>query len=425
MFCKLMIVVDEEMFLDNDPVVYNSKTRTFGPPAMQSLKYDWTNFSYYDDGYFSKSMWNNWAPKGVENTYDNNDLHFKGEYSVLSLKSSFHIKLNDFVNETEILYDNLENVSSILCILTNSNNMFSSYKVIKCSILLGAIKFEKLDGFVSELYDTMLFYVYSSNVNVISNLKLTKFSSYFLDKPNFLILLTGQSNSLGWGGSSDKTNENDKQHERISGWNISTSTWDIADLDDNSLGMKPIGNQCLAFHFAKCIVKIHKNAHVGIIVVGEGGQSINRWTLRFQGDIYTQSIYHCTKAIEKSITNKLSCILWHQGESDDDKNNIYYEKYLREVIQQYRISECCKSDTPFICGDLGGKSFYWWDANKQTNALRIMNADADKNTRCANLSDLDMNDDNVHFSTESHRKMGRLYFNEFRKISNNQLKYSL
>ena len=48
--------------------------------------------------------------------------------------------------------------------------------------------------------------------------------------PNFIIALTGQSNSQGYRTSYDPNNAKDQPNSRIFGWNPSIEQWQIADL---------------------------------------------------------------------------------------------------------------------------------------------------------------------------------------------------
>ena len=58
---------------------------------------------------------------------------------------------------------------------------------------------------------------------------------------------------------------------------------------------------------------------------------------------------------------------------------------------------------PFIVGTTTGNDGWWKNQNSQ---LKLLNFDADEYTHT----------DNIHFSTKSHRELGKLYYDEFLKI---------
>lgn len=100
-------------------------------------------------------------------------------------------------------------------------------------------------------------------------------------KPNFIIAVTGQSNSQGNGGHYEISRTEDQPHERVMGWNARDNKWVIATLTDESLGTSDHripGSQSFAFHFAKQIAKNDPTKVVGIVNYGIGGQPIKRWT---------------------------------------------------------------------------------------------------------------------------------------------------
>lgn len=100
-------------------------------------------------------------------------------------------------------------------------------------------------------------------------------------KPNFIIAVTGQSNSQGFGGMYEHNTSEDQPHERVMGWNANLKQWVIASLQDESLGTSDHrlpGMQLFAFHAAKQIAKNDPNKIVGIINYGVGGQEIKHWS---------------------------------------------------------------------------------------------------------------------------------------------------
>lgn len=245
--------------------------------------------------------------------------------------------------------------------------------------------------------------------------------------PDFVILLTGQSNSQGIGGMYDPSHPDDQPHPNIFAWNIEENCWDIADLESN-MGTKPLGYQSLGFHFAKQMLKDYPDRRIGLVISGLGGQSICRWSLPGFGfeqsvnlwkidtaDLYNDSRDNVADSLVMAAKNKLDLVLWHQGEADWNESAVYYKQRLAKVIQQYRTEEFGSPKMPFIVGEL---SKHHSVAYKQNTVLRDLNMDTDKYTRCAFTKNLQhAPGDPIHFSSQGHRDMGRAYYEQYKMIN--------
>lgn len=257
-----------------------------------------------------------------------------------------------------------------------------------------------------------------------------------LNEPNFIIALTGQSNSQGCNSYYDESVEDDQPHNRIYGFNSTRNKWEIADLRTESTGSfwhKPPNSQCLAFHFAKRLVEAYPDIRPGIINLGIGGQSIARWA-KFpqdshhhmfnvnrwfkQGDIYDMHTHDINTAMNKIHKSTIDVICWHQGESDFDVSYDYYRDSIYQVMKQYRGLKWCNEFTPFIVGETTG--FYYGDNNgweKQNKILNELNYDANPYTKCIASKDLKpLNDDGIHFSAQGQRTMGTRYYKAFKSV---------
>lgn len=247
--------------------------------------------------------------------------------------------------------------------------------------------------------------------------------------PDIVFLVTGQSNSQGWGGLYEPHNPEDDSDNRIFGWNMEENSWVIFDLE-KPIGTKPIGLQCFAFHFAKQYLKTFPDRKIGFVVSGLGGQAICRWTKPNKafhksidinkedlGDLYDDSVKSVKMALRNAGVDKIDGVLWHQGEADYLESHEYYNERLQIVIDQYRNEPFGHKELIFIAGELIHNSDEW-AYNKQNAILRTLNDNQDKFIRCANTKHLPANgDDLVHFATESHRAMGSLYYDQYKIIS--------
>lgn len=234
--------------------------------------------------------------------------------------------------------------------------------------------------------------------------------------PDVVFLVTGQSNSQGTGGYYEPWNEDDTMNDNILSWNIHDKTWELASLE-RYMGTKPMYSQCFGFHFAKHYIQRFPNAKIGLVVCGAPGQSISRWShkkiplsqnnKKDTGDVYDKTIIYTKEALAKSKARTIEGILWHQGESDHNESFEYYRSRLTDVIYRYRCE--FGEDTTFVAGEL----IKCGDTYKQNRVLRELNHNDDIFTRCAFSKNLEHCGDNLHFSTQSHRDLGEMYFEQY------------
>jgi hypothetical protein len=247
--------------------------------------------------------------------------------------------------------------------------------------------------------------------------------------PNFIIALSGQSNSQGWNTETENIWE-DQPHQRIFGFNAVTEQWEIADMNTQSLGSswhKSPGWQSFAFHFAKRLVEGYSEIRPGIINIGIGAQQIARWckldedhkwyklnatkalsTGVLPGDIFDVHVNLINKALAQLEQPKVDVILFHQGESNADDSEDYYSECFRHVVKQYREIPYCNKDTPFIVGETTVES-----VNKQLKDICA----TETNMKYVYTEDLTrQHDDPIHFDTIAQRNLGTRYFKSYREL---------
>ena len=290
--------------------------------------------------------------------------------------------------------------------------------------------------------------IYNAKTKRWGQTKIPYYKSGPPDKPNFIIALTGQSNSQGTNAWYNADEPDDQPHERIYGFNSTTKQWEIADLNTESLGSfwhKPRGWQSLGFHFARRLVEAYPDIRPGIINLGIGGNMICRWAKfnpgelwhdlnvqratsvqAIQGDIYDMHVNKINEAFMQLEHKKIDVICWHQGESDggdlSDAFKQYYTDCVNRVIQQYRSLAYCDEKTSFIVGEttgaFNGTNIGWEARNVE---LRNLEKDADAYTKCVYSADLPTshheygNGDLIHFGAKAQRILGTRYFRKFRE----------
>jgi hypothetical protein len=276
--------------------------------------------------------------------------------------------------------------------------------------------------------------------NNLNNFKKENINLVILynNEPNFIILVSGQSNAGGWGSLYEKNNIYDQPNDNIFGFDITNLTWKKASLNDTSLGIsneRVKGTNLFAFHFAKHLIEKFPGIKPGIINVSSGGKSIANWSIFDKNEIFYKynqekiSLYNLiqghyfnihevayNKAISLLSNNniKINVVLWHQGESDNIlKSNLdYYNIALNKVINQYSNLNN-NNITPFIAGTI--LDYYESNTNSD-NINNIIRNIKNESYNFVELSKLKSNEDKLHFTTESTRIAGKLYFDAYIKV---------
>ena len=216
-----------------------------------------------------------------------------------------------------------------------------------------------------------------------------------------LVLVTGQSNTLGAGTSTDEFL--DAPNRRVfafteNGWEIASlnQVWDRGfPLDGNN----PSPSNNFSLHFGKRLADRRPDRVVGFILVSEPGASIDRW--REGGALFEVIRARVSQAInELPFKSRLDGILWHQGESNGADDDAYGDA-LYDLITRFRSEPWIDFGFPFICGETATLP-----VNRQ---LQKLNTDSDPWTACIEAEGLPTIRDDAHFSAEALRTMGGRY----------------
>lgn len=229
-----------------------------------------------------------------------------------------------------------------------------------------------------------------------------------------LFLLVGQSNMAGRGPLAPQsatespellTHPRVKMLDRAGQWQPAR---DPLHFDKpKAVGVGP------GLSFAMAYAEAHPQATVGLIPCAVGGSPIDAWQ---PGAYYPPTNSHPyddalarTHIAQRSGT--LQGILWHQGESDakPELSEAYAGK-LAELIARFR-HELGAVEVPFLVGQMGQFSERPWDADKIRVDLAHRQADR-TSARVAFVSSdgLGHLGDEIHFSTEAARELGRRYY---------------
>ena len=163
------------------------------------------------------------------------------------------------------------------------------------------------------------------------------------------------------------------------------------------------------------IEQVPDSISVLLIPTAVGGSSISQWL----GDSIHRNVQLLTNFKQKVNLGKkygeIKGILWHQGESDANNNDIpLYKNRLTELIVKFR-EIIGNENLPVLIGFLGSFSDNnenWQRINEQ---IRLY-ASTDSNTIIINTSDLSEKGDKIHFNSVGQRILGQRFAKEF--ISN-------
>lgn len=236
-----------------------------------------------------------------------------------------------------------------------------------------------------------------------------------------LILVTGQSNTLGAGTAVDASL--DAPDPRV--FAFTRDGWQVAELhqvwDRNAYpgpGTRDAHPSLIynnfALHFGKRLAELDPDRVVGFVLVSEPGEGIENWNPGSNGMNRVQQ-----KVVEaiNQLPHKsaLDGVLWHQGETDwlfegtSDPDVAqpapvdYYPTKLAQLIANLRAENWYTASEPFICGETIAAD----GVNMHLNAL---NTDSDGSTACVQGFGLPATTvSGSHFDAPSLRIMGTRY----------------
>jgi hypothetical protein len=221
-----------------------------------------------------------------------------------------------------------------------------------------------------------------------------------------LFLLVGQSNMAGRGvvTSADRTvPARVLMLNRAGEWAPAT---DPMHFD------KPAAGVGLGRTFGIEVAAATPAVTIGLIPCAVGGSPIESWV---PGYFYNATQSHpwddaLRRARVALRAGTLTGILWHQGESDANRQFApQYEARLHELIARLR-SELRAPEVPFLAGQMGRFADAPWDEFKVAvdRVHRELPAKV-RGTAFVSAEGLAHNGDKVHFDADSYRELGRRY----------------
>lgn len=158
----------------------------------------------------------------------------------------------------------------------------------------------------------------------------------------------------------------------------------------------------------------HFHKEIGLIPCADGGTSISQWQ---PGEILFDHAVLMTRLAMR--TSNFGGILWHQGESDCNKENfpLYKERAIRMITEIRRALNA--ENLPFIFGELAEDISDRWNLGdypaRMNSIFREMQREI-PNCRLVSSKGLSLKPDGIHFNSASLREFGNRYFNAYLEL---------
>lgn len=163
--------------------------------------------------------------------------------------------------------------------------------------------------------------------------------------------------------------------------------------------------------FGKHMAEHDPSVQVGLIPAAAGGSPIRTWQPggyweQTHSHPYDDAIMRTRAAMQSGV---LKGILWHQGESDANPDDApLYEDRLAGLIQRLR-SDLGMTNVPFVSATLADYFIERRAEGQVINATLRGIPERVTNTACAESAGLGHMGDDLHFSSEASRELGRRY----------------
>jgi hypothetical protein len=221
-----------------------------------------------------------------------------------------------------------------------------------------------------------------------------------------LFLLIGQSNMAGRGIVAE---EDTAVHDRVmtlSGDGEWVPAVDPIHFDKPIAGVGPGRSIGIA------IAEANPTVRVGLIPAAVGGSPIASWEPGAVDSAtathpYDDALARTRRALQDGM---LRAILWHQGESDSNERAApVYRERLVALIERLR-TEFGNPELPFIIGQLGRfDGSPWSEGREMVDAAHQSIAAEMENVHFVSAEGLGDKGDDLHFSAEAARELGRRF----------------
>lgn len=223
----------------------------------------------------------------------------------------------------------------------------------------------------------------------------------------WIFFMAGQSNMAGRGLVEPQDTLSNKRILTID----SLGKWIYAKEPLHFYESTMTGLDCGLSFANELLASVPKGVSIAVIPCAVGNTSVEQWL----GDEETRGIKlfsNFKSKVEKyQKYGTIKGILWHQGEANTKAELVpNYANNLQQLFKNFR-TVVKNEKLPIFVGQLGSyaQSFTWrilWNA---INNSITQVAENDPNTYVVYTQDLKNKGDNLHFDSESQRKLGRRY----------------
>ncbi len=179
-----------------------------------------------------------------------------------------------------------------------------------------------------------------------------------------LFLITGQSNSAGYGRTpiSDPPEFGVHLCRNSEVWTVATHPLNDPEDTKHPVNREPASDHSPYLSFGKMMKKA-LGYPIGLIQESLGGSPISRWNRRVNGDLYNSMVESVRRITDGDM--HVAGVLWYQGCSDCDGENslVYYERF-EQMVSDMRSdfdSPSLPVYTVQINKVLSGENRFWAD----------------------------------------------------------------
>lgn len=160
-----------------------------------------------------------------------------------------------------------------------------------------------------------------------------------------------------------------------------------------------------------------------IIPAAYAGSSITFWEK--DANLYTDALSRTNYVLDNIPGSRVVAILWHQGEANVGSSD--YQQTLDKMISDMR-NDIHQNDTSWLKFILGGFVPFWANADPSRQAINTIIKNTPSRVAFTGFADPTVpfvitkpNNyfDDIHFDSDGQREMGKRYYEEFLRLSNN------
>jgi hypothetical protein len=170
---------------------------------------------------------------------------------------------------------------------------------------------------------------------------------------------------------------------------------------------KPVAGVGPGLTFGKSLADAQPTITIGLVPCAVGGSPIEQW--QPGAPLFKAALERAKLAAPHGT---IKGIIWHQGESNASNTTEQYAEKLKATIEGFR-KELNSPNLPFVVGTLAD----FFKSGSKVNAALVNLPQAVPHTACVESKSLPHKGDNLHFSAEGARELGKRYAEAMQKLT--------